>query len=114
MLAGCATRPQPLYLWESFPRQQYDALLGAGAGAGVAEQIQALEAHAAKARAESAALPPGFRAHLGMLQLSVGNADGARRLWQEEKTAFPESTPYIDRLLERLNAPKTAQLENPA
>ena len=111
VLAGCAQRgPGPLYMWETFPRQQYDTLLRSGAPSG--EQIVALEAHAEKARAAGAALPPGFRAHLGMLKLAEGNVDEARRLLVAEKTAFPESAPYMDQLLKRLDGP--AKNENPA
>lgn len=114
-LAGCATRQPPLYSWETFPRQQYDVLLRSGTASPDA-QILALQAHAEKARAAGAALPPGFRAHLGMLQLAVGNADQARAMWQAEKLAFPESTPYMDQLLKRLDAPETtkAKSERPA
>ena len=111
VLAGCAQRgPAPLYMWETFPRQQYDTLLSAGVASG--DQIAALEAHAEKAHAAGAALPPGFRAHLGMLKLSVGNVDEARQLLQAEKAAFPESAPYMDQLLKRLDGP--AKNGNPA
>lgn len=111
LLVGCAHKgPAPLYMWESFPRQQYETLLRAGTSS--ADQIAALEEHAAKARAAGAALPPGFRAHLAMLELSIGNVDEARRLFVAEKTAFPESAPYMDQLLKRLDAPATK--ENPA
>lgn len=112
-LVGCATAPKPLYYWESFPKQQYSMLLREGASAD--EQIRALEAQAEKARATSAALPPGFRAHLGMLYLGAGNPQRARELWTAEKAAFPESSPYMDRLLKRLDSPAPAsKTENPA
>lgn len=116
-LGACAARtPPPLYLWETFPRQQYEALQRSG-GAGAADQILAMQEHADKARAEGAALPPGFRAHLGLLQLSAGNAEQARSMWLAEKQAFPESSPYMDQLLKRLGAPGAAPAkttENPA
>ena len=114
VLTGCAARgPGPLYMWETFPRQQYDTLLRSGYSP--PEQIRLLEAHAEKARGASAALPPGFRAHLGMLHLGEGNAERARELWLAEKAAFPESSPYIDQLLKRLDAPtKSVKNENPA
>jgi hypothetical protein len=100
-LAGCAQRgPGPLYQWGSFPRTQYDTLRREGANP--EEQIRQLEADAAKARGAGAALPPGFRAHLGMLYLNSGNAGQARQLWLEEKASFPESAPYMDPLLKRL------------
>ena len=104
VLAGCATQgPAPLYMWETFPRQQYDALLGVGFDP--AEQIRLLEAHAEKARGANAALPPGLRAHLGMLHFGAGHVARARELWQAEKLAFPEATAYMDQLLRRLAAP---------
>ena len=104
VLAGCAHKaPPPLYMWGNFPKMQYDALLGAGVSP--TEQVGAMEEQAEKARAAGASLPPGFRAHLGMLKLSAGDADQARQLWQAEKTAFPESTPYMDQLLKRLDMP---------
>jgi hypothetical protein len=103
-LAGCAAKgPGPLYLWESFPKQQYAVLLKSGADP--TQQIQTLTAQAEKARLTNAALPPGFRAHLGMMELSVGNTVRARELWEAEKAAFPESTPYMDQLLKRLESP---------
>jgi hypothetical protein len=103
LLAGCAQRgPGPLYLWESFPRQQYETLLRNGVPP--EGQIADMEAHAEKARARGAALPPGFRAHWGMLMLASGDAGRARELWQAEKAAFPESAPYIDQLIKRLEA----------
>ena len=103
VLAGCALGPQPLYQWGTFPHQQYDTLRGAGQSP--ADQIQALETQSRKANAAHAALPPGFRAHLGMLYLDAGDADRARALWQDEKAAFPEAAPYMDQLLKRLDGP---------
>lgn len=113
-LVGCAQAPKQLYMWETFPRQQYEILLRQGASAEA--QIQVLETHAQKAQASNAALPPGFRAHFGMLHLAIGNAAIARQMWQAEKLAFPESAVYIDTLLKRLDGPtasKTATTENP-
>ena len=110
MLVGCAAKPVPLYMWESFPHQQYDTLQRAGASP--EEQMLAMERHMEKARGANQALPPGFRAHLGMLELNVGHADRARQLFEAEKSAFPESAPYMDRLLAKLGA--SAQGSQPA
>lgn len=111
LLVGCAQRGlAPLYMWEAFPKQQYDTLLRAGVSP--LEQVGVMEAHVEKARAAGAALPPGFRAHLGMLKLSLGDADQARQLWQAERAAFPESASYMDQLLKRFETP--AKKDNPA
>lgn len=104
VIAGCASKARPpLYLWESFPKLQYEALLRAGSPP--LEQVPILESQAEKARALGAALPPGFRAHLGLLKLAAGDPDRARQLWVDEKTVFPESAPYMDQLLRRLDEP---------
>lgn len=113
VLTGCAQAPKPLYSWETFPKQQYETLLREGADPNA--QIQAMQAHAEKARAGNALLPPGFRMHLGLLQLSTGNPGAARDMWLAEKLAFPESAPYVDSLLKRLEGNKPAGTkENPA
>jgi hypothetical protein len=113
LLTACAQKgPGPMYMWESFPRQQYDTLLREATGPDA--QIVALEAHAEKARGTGAVLPPGFRAHLGMLKLAAGNPGEARSLWEGEKTAFPESAPYMNQLLKRLDAPGVAPAKSAA
>jgi hypothetical protein len=107
-LQGCAHGPAPLYAWGKFPHQQYDSLRGDGQSP--AEQIQELEQQQLTVQSDHQALPPGFRAHLGLLYLDAGNPDKARELWLAEKAAFPESSPYMDQLLRRLEAPaRTAQ-----
>ncbi len=115
LMAGCVQAPKQLYMWDTFPKQQYETLLRERGSSD--SQIQALEAHAEKARAANAVLPPGFRAHLGMLHLAAGNAATARQMWQAEKLAFPESASFMDTLLKRLDAPtpsKSPTSENPA
>lgn len=114
LTTGCATRIEPLYQWGNFTRLQYDALLRSGASP--VAQVELMELHAAKVRSSSGALPPGFRAHLGMLKLALGDVEAARSAWQAERVAFPEATHYMDRLLKSLDAPAagTKLEDNPA
>jgi hypothetical protein len=112
-LVGCAAQLKPLYSWEKFARQQYDTLLREGVSP--LDQIASMNAHAEAARAKQDSLPPGFRAHLGMLHLSIGNANAARDFWMAEKAAFPESSQYMDALLKKIQgSDKSASKENPA
>lgn len=101
LLAGCAQPPRLLYHWEGYERQVYAYLNGDTSSA--AEQLGILQAQAEKASARQAALPPGFRAHLGLLQLHLGNPDEARRQLLAEKAAFAEAAPFMDFLLARLD-----------
>jgi hypothetical protein len=99
-LAGCAAGPKPLYHWEGYQRQVYESFKGDSTGP--AEQLGVMQIQAEKARAAGAALPPGFRAHIALLQLRMGRYDEARRMIEEEKAAFPESAHYMDFVLKSM------------
>lgn len=107
MLAtGCAQPVKPLYHWEGYQRQVYEYLKSDGSTP--SEQLALLQAQAEKARAAGASLPPGFRAHLGLLYLKLGRPDEAREALQAEKVAFPESAQYMDFLLKGLTEKKAS------
>ena len=105
-LVGCAAQPpKPLYHWEGYQRLLYEHFKGDATSPD--EQLRQLQAQVEKARLGGAALPPGFRAHLGMVQLRLGRDREAREQLEAEKTHFPEAAPYMDFLLKRMNAPKS-------
>lgn len=104
-LTGCVQPPRNLYQWGGYQDQLYEHFKGDRQSP--SEQVRVLEAQAQKARAGGMALPPGFRAHLGMMYLRLGREDDARRLLEAEKASFPESTQYMDFLLKRLNAARS-------
>lgn len=103
-LVGCAQAPKLLYHWEGYQRQLYEHLKNDGTGPD--EQLRQLQAQADKARTGGLALPPGFRAHVGMVNLRLGRDSEARQSLEAEKAAFPEAAPYMDFLLKRLNESK--------
>lgn len=97
-LGGCMSEPQTLYYWGDYQGQVYDYLQHPDAGE-VTSQVQVLEKDYQKALASNKALPPGYHAHLGMLYYAQGQVDKAVEQFQLEKTAFPESTVLMDRML---------------
>lgn len=48
-------------------------------------------------------LSPGLYAELGYTYLEQGNLETARELFQSEMQNFPESRPFLGRLIERLS-----------
>ncbi|CAB3685729.1 MAG: DUF4810 domain-containing protein [Achromobacter pulmonis] len=110
LLGACAQQPKSMYSWQSYQPSVYAYLKEDGAD--YAAQSLAMEKNIETVRATNAQLPPGFRAHLGMLYLKMG--EGAKGLEQleGEKAAFPESKPFMDFLLR--NASKTADGVAPA
>lgn len=95
MLVGCAHQPASLYQWGSYQDQVYQYFKGGSPE----EQIQALEKDVQVMQAKNRPLPPGMRAHLGMLYAESGNGSKARENLLAEKSSYPESMTYVDLLL---------------
>ena len=99
LLQGCATPVEPLYNWGPYERQVSAHFKGESPES----QIQILEQHAVATKSSGKVLPPGYMAHLGLLYGKAGrDADFVAAL-EEEKRLFPESAPYINQLLHRVN-----------
>ena len=102
---GCAQAPARMYHWDDYQRNVYDSLRGDAVDP--AAQLQRMTNQADKARAAHHALPPGFHAHVAMLQMQLGQYDAARAQLEAEKAAFPESAPYMDFLLQKFTEKKS-------
>lgn len=94
VLGACASKP-PLYSWGPYENQLYAHFKNESPE----EQILILERHAQETQASGKQLPPGYRAHLGLLYAKVGREGEFFAALEQEKTFFPESAPYVDRLL---------------
>ena len=101
MLTACANQ-QGLYQWGSYEDQVY-AMYSSPGKSSPDEQIAKLEADGEKARAHSRTPPPGHYAHLGYLYFQTGKLDQAVASFETEKVLFPESRPYMDRLIGRIS-----------
>ena len=95
LLSGCMATSKPLYQWDNYPAQVHGHFKGESPEA----QIAALELQLQKIQASGTATPPGLHAHLGMLYLKVGRDDQMVQQLELEKSRFPESTPFMNRLL---------------
>ncbi len=99
-LSACSTSTHGLYQWGSYEDQVY-AMYSTSEKTSPQEQLAKLEADGEKARAGNRTPPPGYYAHLGYLYFETGNPERALASFQNEKALFPESQPYMDRLISR-------------
>lgn len=95
-LAGCATRPQPLYYWGTYEAQVYAHFKG---DKSPEDQILALEKEREAARSLGRSLPPGFHAHLAMLYGKTGRPERLVENLEAEKAQYPEGAAFVDFLL---------------
>jgi len=100
-LAGCVHAPPNMYQWGSYEDQIY-ALYSDPGKVPFEKQLQDLESDYQLIRASNGAVPPGFHAHLGYLYFQIGKNDQAMQSFVTEKTLYPESTVFMDRLMARL------------
>ena len=99
LLAGCAS--PNMYYWGHYEAQVYDMYV-APDKATAERQVELMEADVEKARSSGKPLPPGFQAHLGFLYFQLGKFDLARRSFESEKGAFPESAVLMDRFIKKM------------
>jgi len=101
-VSGCATRSPQLYQWGSYEGLVYDMYTHPGkAEPGV--QIIKLSEDIQRASAEGKRVAPGIHAHLGYMYLIQGNSDSAVAEFTLERELYPESTVFIDGMLNRLS-----------
>jgi hypothetical protein len=100
LLTACSTGTHGLYQWGNYEDQVY-AMYNSAEKTSPQEQLAKLEADGEKARAGNRTPPPGYYAHLGYLYFETGNPERALASFQNEKTLFPESRSYMDRLIAR-------------
>ena len=99
-LNACASKD--IYYWGRYEEFIYDMYVNPGK-ADPSTQVAKLTEDIDKARAAEKPVPPGVHAHLGFLYYQLGNLGSARQEFQTEKTLFPESTPFIDGILQRMS-----------
>lgn len=100
LLSACATQ-STLYTWGSYEDLIYVSYAEPGKLPPEA-QVEKLEQDFQKARATNHRMPPGWHAHLGTLYYSLGKADQAQQEFRTEKSEFPESAVFVDRLISNL------------
>jgi hypothetical protein len=86
-----------MYQWQGY-QANVDAYLRADTKS-LDEQTQRMEEDLTKISADGGAVPPGYRAHLGLLYGQQGNLDRFAQNVQAEKTQYPESTTFMDFLM---------------
>lgn len=97
LLAGCQTA-KPIYSWGHYDKIVYQSYTQPGK-ASPEEQIEELKQDIERAKAQNLPVHPGLHAQLGYLYYQMGKAELAQREFEAEKTLFPESAHFIERML---------------
>jgi hypothetical protein len=96
---GCA--PNTLFQWGDYEKFLYKRFNKPGSLT-TQEEIISIENHLEQTYAKQLFPPPGLHAHLGYLYISEGKRDRALEHFIAEKKQFPESTHFINGIIERM------------
>jgi len=101
-LGGCANTKAPdLYGWNGYEKNI--DIYFRGDREALDSQAKLMESDLEKIRSAGKALPPGYRAHLGLLYGKQGDMTRFQEHLESEKQLFPESETFIDFLLRKFN-----------
>ena len=99
LLTGCATT-QELYYWGEYEQLILDSYINPGS-VDPATQIEKINTDIQKAEAMGKRVAPGIYAHLGFLYAVEGKDSQSKAAFKQEQTLYPESTVFIEGMLNR-------------
>lgn len=105
LITGCASQsPKPLYNYGNYSDSYYSYKKNMTPKTTLALQNSIEKAIAETDKSESGRVPPGMYANLGYLYVKAGKPSEAIANFTKEKSIYPESTFFMDRLISRINA----------
>jgi hypothetical protein len=101
-ISGCGPKtPEPLYNYGNYSNSYYSYKKNMTPDSTQQLQKSIEEAIEDSGESQSRRVPPGMYANLGYLQLKAGKNQNAIENFTKEKTTYPESTFFMDKLIKR-------------
>lgn len=105
LLTGCAPQPaKPLYNYGNYSDSYYAYKKNMTPETTLALQNSMEKAITDTKLSQSGRVPPGMYANLGYLYIKAGKPNDAISNFTKEKTVYPESTIFMDRLINKIQA----------
>jgi len=107
VISGCASKT-PMYEYADYSESYYAVKKDAG-DESMKEWKTALEESIEKSNAQAIRIPPGINANLGYIYLKLNNSDKAILFFNAEKTTYPESTVFMNKLIKKAELMKDGE-----
>ena len=99
LMSGCSAKT-PMYEYGNYSESYYQLKQNGDAETTKAWKT-ALEESIDLSNEDGLRVPPGINANLGYLYLKVNDADKAITFFNTEKTLYPESTVFMEKLIKK-------------
>ena len=102
LMSGCATKPQALYNYGTYSESYYAYKQDTSAENLLAMQQAILTAIENANESVSKRVAPGMYANLGYIYFKQGDTKQAVHYFEMEKSLYPESAHFMDRIIEKV------------
>jgi len=102
LMSGCSSQPKPLYNYGDYSESYYQAKkeLSTDSALELQKAIEYSIQNATDSR--SGRVAPGMYANLGYIYLKGGNSQKAIENFEKEKSIYPESAHFMDRMIKKV------------
>ena len=101
LLSGCA-QPKPLYNYSDYNENYYHYKKEMSEETTLKLQKSIEDTISKAGESQSGRVPPGMYANLGYIYLKRGNPNEAVANFEKEKTTYPESAHFMDRIIAKV------------
>lgn len=100
LLLLCACKKEGLYYWGDYSQTYYN-YMKEPCDETYNAHMQSLEKVVQESEKRKKAVPPGVFSEYGYYMLKAGNTSQAAEMFRREKLLYPESTVFMDRLIDK-------------
>ena len=109
IISGCSSKPKPLYTYGNYSESYYASKKDVSADTALKLQKSIEFAIENAGESRSGRVAPGMYANLGYIYLKGGKTDKAIESFKKEKSIYPESAHFMDRMIKKIEASEGKQ-----
>lgn len=109
IISGCSNQPKPLYTYGNYSESYYASKKDVSADTALELQKSIEFAIENAGESRSGRVAPGMYANLGYIYLKGGKTDKAIESFKKEKSIYPESAHFMDRMIKKIEASEGKQ-----
>jgi hypothetical protein len=109
LLSACSSGPKPLYNYEDYSDTYYGAKKNMTEESSLELQKSIENAIENASESSSGRVAPGMYANLGYIYLKSGKSKEAIASFEKEKSIYPESAHFMDRMIKKVQVAQGAE-----
>ena len=109
IISGCSNQPKPLYTYGNYSESYYESKKNVSADTALELQKSIEYAIENVNESRSGRVAPGMYANLGYIYLKGGETDKAIESFNKEKSIYPESAHFMNRMIKKIEVAEGKQ-----